>query len=766
MSSIASELADVLGTVRRPAGFFVSGTEQMLAPGLEVDGVGPIGLPVPAVQAQQLVAVAERAPYGRGEDTLTDTSVRRTWQIAAGRVRMQSKYWPKTLQTIVARVAEGLGIDDQIDAELYKLLIYDEGSFFVPHRDTEKSPGMFATLVLALPSVSSGGELIVRHKDREARLDLNREEPSDVAFAAFYADCVHEVLPISSGYRLVLVYNLLRRGAGRLPEAPNYDNEVEAVASLLKDWAEEPRPSGEAPAENNEPEPEKLIYPLEHAYTPAELGFGTLKGADAGTAQVVVAAAERAGCDVHLALVSIEESGSAVQTGGYSSYRRSRYDDDEEADDAEFEVDEMFDRSAVAAHWCRPDGEPSSLTEIPVLEGEFSPPVSFEELDPDEEHFQEATGNEGASYERTYLRAALILWPSDRRLAVINQGGLKVTLPFLEDLTQRWSAGGDAALRQQADVLAEHMIGGWQMHQWHRVSGQDRTSAGRFLGTLVRLDDKARLDRFLALMTSRRGFDAADAADIADALRTLPADRAAAIANELIESSAAAAFAACAALLACVAIQDPVIARLAARTMVGALPRDPARGPASPTWLQGPSVQPGFVIDLFTALEHIDATLAAIAADHVLDWPGTYDFDTVLVPAVHTLLDNPQTADRATVQRLRTACLEHLNTRIALPLEPPSDWRRDSKLGCKCDDCRALGRYLNDAGQQIWVFPAAQHRRSHVEQTIRASHCDVGFTTEKRGSPHRLICTKNQASYQRRCVQRENDLTERARLAA
>ncbi|MEA2791294.1 MAG: hypothetical protein QOG73_3700, partial [Acetobacteraceae bacterium] len=46
-----------------------------------------------------------------------------------------------------------------------------------------------------------------------------------------------------------------------------------------------------------------------------------------------------------------------------------------------------------------------------------------------------------------------------------------------------------------------------------------------------------------------------------------------------------------------------------------------------------------------------------------------------------------------------------------------------------------------------------------------ASHCDVGFTTEKRGSPHRLICTKNQASYQRRCVQRENDLTERARLA-
>ena len=51
-------------------------------------------------------------------------------------------------------------------AEFYKLLIYDAGSFFVDHRDTEKVPGMFATLVIALPSAHSGGELVVRHLDR------------------------------------------------------------------------------------------------------------------------------------------------------------------------------------------------------------------------------------------------------------------------------------------------------------------------------------------------------------------------------------------------------------------------------------------------------------------------------------------------------------------------------------------------------------------------------------------------------------------------
>lgn len=85
-----------LGTVSRPTEFLVTGTEQMLAPGLEVAGVGPIGLPLPSVQAEQLVAAAERAPYGRRADSLTDITLRRTWQIDAGRVRIQSKYWPKT----------------------------------------------------------------------------------------------------------------------------------------------------------------------------------------------------------------------------------------------------------------------------------------------------------------------------------------------------------------------------------------------------------------------------------------------------------------------------------------------------------------------------------------------------------------------------------------------------------------------------------------------------------------------------------------------
>jgi hypothetical protein len=428
MSSINTELAALLSTVRRPGDFFISGTTEILAPRLEVDGVGLVALPLLPMQAEQLVAVAERAPYGRGGDTLVDTQVRRTWQIASERVRSGGKHWAGTLETILARIAAGLGVTEPIAAELYKLLVYDQGSFFVSHRDTEKVPGMFATLVLVLPSVSTGGELVVRHKDREVRLDLRCEDPSEAAFAAFYADCVHEVLPVITGCRLVLVYSLLRKGKGPVPEPPSYETEQGSVAALLQGWAT----GRQSPGDDA---PEKLIYPLDHAYTPAELGFDTLKGADAAVAGVLVAAARQTGCELHLALVSIEESGTAeyADNGGW---RRSRWSE------PDLEAGEVNERHVFLSEWRRPDGSASALGEHPVEDEELSPPDAFDDMEPDQEEFQEAAGNEGATFERTYSRAALVLWPRERVLAVLNQAGLPVTLPYLTDLTERWAASG------------------------------------------------------------------------------------------------------------------------------------------------------------------------------------------------------------------------------------------------------------------------------------------------------------------------------------
>jgi hypothetical protein len=51
MSSLTTELAEMLSTVQRPGDFYTTGTTDIFAPSLEVAGVGPIALPLLPVQA-------------------------------------------------------------------------------------------------------------------------------------------------------------------------------------------------------------------------------------------------------------------------------------------------------------------------------------------------------------------------------------------------------------------------------------------------------------------------------------------------------------------------------------------------------------------------------------------------------------------------------------------------------------------------------------------------------------------------------------------
>jgi hypothetical protein len=694
--SITTDLAAVLSTVRRPGDFFVSGTTELLAPLLEVDGIGPVALPLLPTQAEQLIAVAERAPYGRGEETLVDTAVRLTWQIGADRVRIRGKHWVRTLETILARVADGLGVSEPVTAELYKLLVYDPGSFFVSHRDTEETPRMFATLVIALPSISAGGDLVVRHKGREARLDLRCPEPSEAAFAAFYTDCIHEVLPVTEGYRLALVYNLVRRGGGGpLPEPPGYHGEQNRVAALLQAWSA----SKKSPDHDDNPDPEKLIYLLEHAYTPAELRFATLKGVDAATAAVLAAAARQAGTELHLALLTVEETGIAEYTG-YES-RRGRWSE------PELEAGEVDDRYLSLSEWRRVDGSPSPLVALPFKDEELSPPDVLDELEPDEEEFHEATGNEGASFERTYRRAGFVLWPRERFFAVLNQAGLPATLPYLADLTERWTASGESCrsgLWDQAHELSGYMVAEWPTEAWYPRRDKAPSESARMLTMLTRLDDTQRIEALLAKIAGCGGYDKQDNDAIIGALVILPPEKRAAIIERLIDATAEMSLGACGELLAraVAVLADGRTATFvgAAHCLVAALPGDPARQPVLAEWRRGPGLEPGFIVDLLTALGQIDEAQAGRAVDHILAWPKTYRLDAALVPAVRR--SSGISDESAAVQRLRSDCLGHPRARIAQPLEAPKDWRRTNAITCSCRHCAELGRFLPDPERRTW----------------------------------------------------------------
>jgi len=749
MSKIAASLPKLLGSIERPGDFSVGGLRPSLLPVIDVEGVGRIAFPVLPAQAEQLIAIAEAAPYGRGTETVVDRGVRRTWQVAASSLRMGGRHWDKTLAEIVAEAARGLGVIEPIAADFYKLLIYDAGSFFVDHRDTEKVPGMFATLVIVLPSAHSGGELIVRHLGREATLDLRPDDPSELGFAAFYADCVHEVRPIVSGYRLTLVYNLrFLKKRSRLG-APDYREEQARVSTLLKGW------------EASLDEPDKLILPLEHAYTPAELSFGALKGADAGMASVLVRAADEADCDLHLALMTVEESGSAEQTGYYSRGRWRGGGEEEADDDEPFDVIEISDQSMTLTEWRRPDGSPAALGELPFDEKELCPPDAFEDMTPDEQHFEEATGNEGATFERTYRRAGLVLWPRTRRLAVLNHAGLRGTLPYLEELVTRWQASGaaiDSPLRREADELSRHMLRTWPREAWGR---QDESDASRALDLQVRLGNAAWIETFLTELSAAGHYGGSDNDAIVHAVALLPTARATDLLVRIIKRNAPEHLDSCGKLLLLCATAPAGSAGDAAQVgtaLIDGLPGAPEKPAQHAPWPRPSTMTPGFVVDLLAATSRIEAGLAARAVDHVLAWPKRYKLDDVVLPAALALARRKESAAWPAVGRFRQAALDHLQARIALPLEAPRDWTRPNPLTCKCPDCRQLGTFLVDPARRQWLFRAAQAQRSHVEHSVLDTGCDLDLATEKRGSPHTLIATKNQASYERRSKQRREDI--------
>jgi hypothetical protein len=236
---LTESLPEILAALDRPGDYFATGVAELPVLRIAVDGVGLLGLPVPPIQAEALRRVAQDAPYGRGPRTLVDRDVRRCGQIAAEALRIDDPRWPTVLHRIVEQATLALGIEGPVESELYKLLVYESGDFFIEHRDTEKSAGMLATLVVTLPSAHEGGELVVRHQGREAMLPLSGEDLGVARWAAFFCDCTHELRPLRAGYRVALVYNLLRR-RGALPRIPDASPVVAKLVKALQRWPKDP----------------------------------------------------------------------------------------------------------------------------------------------------------------------------------------------------------------------------------------------------------------------------------------------------------------------------------------------------------------------------------------------------------------------------------------------------------------------------------------------------------------------------------------------
>lgn len=197
---------------------------------------------------------------------------------------MNSKWNAYVNDVLVARIRQEMALTTTFKASLYKLLLYKSGSFFKPHRDTEKEEGMFATLVVQLPSRFDGGQLVIEHDNITKKIDFssNMAEPDNMYgtfFSVFYCDCKHEILPVTDGIRVCLVYNLVMTDTNtsqELPTAPMVSGIEMQMASVCTQWR------------NTNNAPVKIVYGLSHKYTERSLSLKNLKSTDKSVANALI----------------------------------------------------------------------------------------------------------------------------------------------------------------------------------------------------------------------------------------------------------------------------------------------------------------------------------------------------------------------------------------------------------------------------------------------------------------------------------------------
>lgn len=711
-----------------------SDTAMLRLPGdaldLQVAGVGPVRLPVRAAQAKRLIAVARPALFGRGEETISDRSVRDTWELAPDQITLGAASWDAHLNAALAHFRDELGLpaSSGLRAELHSLLVYGKGQFFLPHQDSEKHDDMVATLVVSLPSVHSGGELVVDDGGTERTY---RGSSDDLVLVAFYADRRHEVRPVRSGYRVTLTFDLMLTG----PTPTSDSGPVEQAARHLAEHFRAPATSRFGGHDLGEPT--RLAFLLDHEYTEAGLTSNRLKGADAERVTVLREAAEQIGCEAVLALAEIKETWDALPAG--DSWRYGGYDgeyDDpngDPEDDSAYDLNELIDDEITLGWWISPDGSGAETINLPLGDHEVCAVTPSRSLTPYNSEYEGYMGNYGNTVDRWYRRAAVLVWPKEKSFAARAEAG---SAWALRTLLNRIDVGDLEGARSDAASLEPF----WLHIEAHALTPALEVAVGLrdpmsarvvlapfhlemltadhapLLATLARVYGDPWVQDLIGSWDSARRFVGMERTTWVDDT-FLPLSRA------LCESEAA-----------------PLADHLGDRVWRWLWAR-------VDTWVRHAHTdrRRSNLAELGRPLARLLEAVSDESGASITETLRAADGNVVelLVPTLRAHRPPP----RAAVVAVAQDCRDRLTRLVDSPERVEDDWSIEW-AGCGCGECLRLRTFLGSRSERTHEWPLAKPGRQHVHRQIDEAGLPVRHTTRRQGRPFTLILEKTEALFQ------------------
>jgi hypothetical protein len=768
----ADGLSKAVSEARRSAQFCVAGTLPIADPGIEVDGVGAINLPLKPARVKALIALCRVAPYGKGTQTLVDRSVRNTYELDPKKFRIGAE-WNAHIAALCRAAAEQLGLpNEHVEARLYKLLVYEKGGFFLPHRDSEKHDGMVASLIVVLANPFSGGALQVRHGAVTQTFRCDEAARGKAScYIAFYADCEHEVQRVTGGRRLCLAYNLVlntKRAHRVAPAKPAA--RTNALTESVRSWV------AAQPAE-------PLVFALEHHYTQRGLSLNLLKGADRQLAQQVVAAAEQADCLVHLAQVSRHLQQFADDGSFERSYRRRYRDWDDEDDADNLEIGETFEDDLAGAEWTDLHGKKQPWGQIPFELSAIVSSIPIDDWKPTSEDYEGYTGNAGNTLDRWYHRSAIVLWHRDHHFEVVASSGISVSMPLFRSMAaklaktpkKRLDAARTDCIRFARAIIATwpHSHLGFAHHmalQGHDyadfadllLSLHDRDTITLFLWKLAQVDETLRLDTFVVAACREFGWSAF-AGELRQLLARRP-DENQRFRFQRDEIPPRDLQWLCAFCVDETADADQLA--LADELCAMAVERFCTPPPSRPEhhWSHAhreASVSESSLPLLLKALVAAGGTedLTRVI-QFVQGLPAEFRLDECQVPALKALVPWSHKQCGAVPRPILSwlaSVRKKLASATAKKPAPPANWTRPADVACTCPICIQLKAFLADRASEVGRIKAREGERAHVIEQIARHQCDVNHALERQGSPYSLVLTKTTGSFDRATKRFEAD---------
>lgn len=697
---------------------------------VRVTDLGALTLPVRAATAKRLISVARPALFGHGQETLSDLSVRDTWELTPAQVTLGGPQWDAHLEAALTHFRDELGLppSSQLRAELHSLLVYGKGQFFLPHQDSEKHDEMVATLVASLPSVHTGGELVVDDGGTERTYRGSRD---DLVLVAFYADRRHEVRPVRSGYRVALTFNIMLSSGPVASDA----GPVERAAHYLAEHFASPATSRYG--DRNLGEPTRLTFLLDHEYSQKGLGAQRFKGADAERVRVLQLAAERAGCETVLALAEIKETWDAIPAGEPWSggwHDDDEFDDpDDDPDDGDHDLNELIDDEITLGWWVAPDGSGKEKITLPVGHHEVCAVTPSRSLTPYHSQYEGFMGNYGNTVDRWYRRAAVVVWPKAKSFAARAEAG---SAWALRTLHHHIDAGDLETARTEAVSLEPF----WRNLEAHALTPALEVAAGlhdsvaaRVVLAPFRLEMlTAEHAPLLAALARVYGHDwVRDLIDRWDSDRRFSdverslwiSDKLLSLCQTLRDTEAA-------------PLADHVGARvwrwLSSRIDTWVHHRHTARRRSSLADLGQP---------LARLLEAVSDERGARIAQAL----RSHDTHVVelLVPALRA--HRPPSTN--TLVAVALDCRDRLTRLVDSPARGDDDWSI-AWTGCGCRECARLETFLRSESARAHDWPLAKPGRQHVHRQIEDADLPVRHTTRRQGRPFTLVLEKTEALFQ------------------